>query len=93
MSAVKGEKTASSFQHQFRSMVKKAKALKTRVENSEKFTLVVLSGKRGATTTLKVITSPDATPWVRRLSNSRYRLIVVAVMAMLIYRMIVESSG
>ncbi|PVI03691.1 hypothetical protein DM02DRAFT_669581 [Periconia macrospinosa] len=64
MSALDGEKTASSFQHQFRSVVKKAKDLKTRVDNGEKFTPVAPSGKRSATTAFgnNNIATPPATP-------------------------------
>jgi hypothetical protein len=46
MSALDGNHTASSFQHQFRSITAKAKELKTRVENGEQFIAVQPSKKR-----------------------------------------------
>lgn len=47
MSALDGQKTASSFQHQFRSVVQKAKELKQRVDDGETFAAVTPSKKRG----------------------------------------------
>lgn len=46
MSALDGTRTASSFEHQFRSIIAKAKDLKERVENGEKFAPVT-AAKRG----------------------------------------------
>ncbi|KAF3051986.1 hypothetical protein E8E11_010494 [Didymella keratinophila] len=50
MSAIDGTRTASSFEHQFRSIVAKAKELKKRVDDGETFTAVTAQ-KRGGTTT------------------------------------------
>ncbi|KAF2636389.1 hypothetical protein P280DRAFT_409842 [Massarina eburnea CBS 473.64] len=47
MSALDGEKTASSFQHQFRSVLKKAKELKARADDGETFAAVAPDKKRG----------------------------------------------
>jgi hypothetical protein len=47
MSALDGTRTASSFEHQFRSITQKAKELKSRLDNGEKFTQVSPSKKRG----------------------------------------------
>jgi hypothetical protein len=47
MSALDGTRTASSFQHQFRSIVAKAKELKKRVEDGEKFVPISPAIKRG----------------------------------------------
>lgn len=47
MSALDGTRTASGFEHQFRSITAKAKELKTRVENGEKFEPVQPAKKRG----------------------------------------------
>ena len=47
MSALDGTRTASSFQHQFRSILQKAKELKTRQEAGEEFIPVEASKKRG----------------------------------------------
>lgn len=46
MSAIDGTRTASSFEHQFRSIIAKAKELKKRVEDGETFTAVPAQ-KRG----------------------------------------------
>lgn len=46
MSAIDGTRTASSFEHQFRSIIAKAKELKKRVEDGEVFTAVA-GQKRG----------------------------------------------
>jgi hypothetical protein len=48
MSALDGTRTASSFEHQFRSITAKAKDLKARVDNGEKFEPVRPANKRGA---------------------------------------------
>ncbi|KAF2106673.1 hypothetical protein BDV96DRAFT_471299, partial [Lophiotrema nucula] len=37
MSALDGQRTASSFEHQFRSITQKAKELKSRLDNGEAF--------------------------------------------------------
>ncbi|KAG9201601.1 hypothetical protein G6514_005608 [Epicoccum nigrum] len=50
MSAVDSTRTASSFEHQFRSVVARARELKKRVEDGETFSPVT-APKRGATTT------------------------------------------
>ncbi|KAF3046654.1 hypothetical protein E8E12_011438 [Didymella heteroderae] len=50
MSAIDGTRTASSFEHQFRSIVAKAKELKKRVEDGETFAPVQPSQKRGTAT-------------------------------------------
>jgi hypothetical protein len=47
MSALDGTRTASSFEHQFRSIIAKAKDLKARVDDGEEFTLVPSGKKRG----------------------------------------------
>lgn len=47
MSALDGQRTASSFEHQFRSITQKAKELKARVEKGEKFIAVQPPKKRG----------------------------------------------
>lgn len=47
MSALDGVKTASAFQHDFRSVLAKAKELKARVDDGEVFTPVPPSTKRG----------------------------------------------
>jgi hypothetical protein len=47
MSALDGTRTASSFEHQFRSIIAKAKDLKARVDNGEDFTPVASDKKRG----------------------------------------------
>ncbi|KAJ8107135.1 hypothetical protein OPT61_g9074 [Boeremia exigua] len=49
MSALDGTRTASSFEHQFRSIIAKAKELKKRVEDGEAFA-PISAQKRGATT-------------------------------------------
>jgi hypothetical protein len=46
MSALDGQKTASSFQHQFRSVLQKAKDLKERVDNGETFASVTPTPKK-----------------------------------------------
>jgi hypothetical protein len=46
MSALDGSRTASSFEHQFRSITAKAKELKTRTENGEQFVAVQSLKKR-----------------------------------------------
>ncbi|UPX11597.1 uncharacterized protein EKO05_0002194 [Ascochyta rabiei] len=51
MSALDGTRTANSFEHQFRSIMSKARELKKRVEDGEKFTPVQPGTKRGGTTT------------------------------------------
>ncbi|KAF9699688.1 hypothetical protein EKO04_002343 [Ascochyta lentis] len=51
MSALDGTRTASSFEHQFRSIMAKARELKKRVEDGEKFTPVQPGTKRGGTAT------------------------------------------
>jgi len=50
MSAMDGQKTASAFQHQFRTVLKKAKDLKQRVDDGETFAAVTPSKKRGTLT-------------------------------------------
>ncbi|KAF2733245.1 hypothetical protein EJ04DRAFT_513338 [Polyplosphaeria fusca] len=47
MSALDGTRTASSFEHQFRSITQKAKDLKARVDQGEEFKPVAPSKKRG----------------------------------------------
>lgn len=47
MSSLDGTKTASSFQHSFRSVLKKAKDLKARVDAGESFEAVAPAKKRG----------------------------------------------
>jgi hypothetical protein len=47
MSAMDGQKTVYAFQHQFRSVLKKAKELKQRVDDGETFTAVAPNKKRG----------------------------------------------
>jgi hypothetical protein len=47
MSALDGTRTASSFEHQFRSIIQKAKELKQRADNGETFAAVAPSKKRG----------------------------------------------
>lgn len=47
MSALDGNRTASSFEHQFRSITSKAKELKKRVEDGEDFVPVPPTNKRG----------------------------------------------
>ncbi|KAH7372315.1 hypothetical protein BKA66DRAFT_497119 [Pyrenochaeta sp. MPI-SDFR-AT-0127] len=49
MSSLDGTKTASGFQHDFRSVIAKAKELKNRVEGGEKFEPVQPAKKRGDT--------------------------------------------
>lgn len=46
MSALDGTRTASSFEHQFRSITAKAKDLKARVDNGERFEPVCPANKR-----------------------------------------------
>ncbi|CAI6331508.1 unnamed protein product [Periconia digitata] len=60
MSALDGDKTASSFQHQFRTVLKKAKELKDRVDKGEKFAPVAAVAKRSAAAAQ--LTSPPQTP-------------------------------
>ncbi|KAF1969151.1 hypothetical protein BU23DRAFT_396215, partial [Bimuria novae-zelandiae CBS 107.79] len=50
MSSLDGTKTASSFQHAFRSVLKKAKDFKARVDAGETFKAVAPSKKRGTYT-------------------------------------------
>ncbi|KAI4685297.1 uncharacterized protein J4E84_006024 [Alternaria hordeiaustralica] len=50
MSALDGVKTASGFQHDFRSVLAKAKELKARLESGEEFEPVPPGSKRGQTT-------------------------------------------
>lgn len=47
MSALDGTRTASSFEHQFRSITAKAKELKRRVDDGETFTPVAAATRRG----------------------------------------------
>jgi hypothetical protein len=47
MSALDGTKTASGFEHDFRSVIAKAKELKARVESGEEFEPVQPTKKRG----------------------------------------------
>lgn len=47
MSALDGTRTADSFQHQFRSIIAKAKELKKRVDDGEHFEPVVPPSRRG----------------------------------------------
>lgn len=47
MSAMDGTRTANSFEHQFRSIMSKARDLKKRVEDGEKFEPVEPGFKRG----------------------------------------------
>jgi hypothetical protein len=47
MSALDGTRTASSFEHQFRTITAKAKELKARAEQGEAFQPVAPSNKRG----------------------------------------------
>ncbi|KAF2682372.1 hypothetical protein K458DRAFT_57785 [Lentithecium fluviatile CBS 122367] len=47
MSALDGTRTASAFQHQFRSITQKARELKQRVDSGETFAPVAPSKKRG----------------------------------------------
>jgi len=47
MSALDGQRTASSFQHQFRSVLKKARELKQRVDDGERFVAIQSTNKRG----------------------------------------------
>lgn len=46
MSALDGTRTASSFQHQFRAILRRAKELKARLDAGEKFVPVTPSKKR-----------------------------------------------
>ncbi|KAF2277537.1 uncharacterized protein EI97DRAFT_296884 [Westerdykella ornata] len=48
MSALDGTRTASSFQHQFRAILRRAKELKARLDGGEKFVPVTPSKKRAA---------------------------------------------
>ncbi|EUC44230.1 hypothetical protein COCMIDRAFT_98704 [Bipolaris oryzae ATCC 44560] len=50
MSSLDGKKSAYGFQHDFRSVIAKAKELKARVEGGEEFAPVASSAKRGPTT-------------------------------------------
>ncbi|XP_014555269.1 hypothetical protein COCVIDRAFT_102737 [Bipolaris victoriae FI3] len=59
MSSLDGKKSAYSFQHDFRSVIAKAKELKARVESGEEFAPVASSAKRGPTT-------PVSTPSKRK---------------------------
>ncbi|KAH9873927.1 hypothetical protein IAQ61_004554 [Plenodomus lingam] len=47
MSSINGERTASSFQHQFRHIIAKSKELKQRLENGEEFPPVPPPKKSG----------------------------------------------
>lgn len=47
MSALDGTRTWSSFEHQFRDIIKKAKQLKARLDSGETFTPVPSPKKRG----------------------------------------------
>jgi hypothetical protein len=47
MSALDGNRTASSFEHQFRSITAKAKELKSRADGGETFRPVAPANKRG----------------------------------------------
>ena len=47
MSALDGTRTASSFEHQFRTITAKAKELKARAEKGETFQAVTPVNKRG----------------------------------------------
>lgn len=47
MSSLDGKKSACAFQHDFRSVIAKAKELKARVEGGENFRAVPSSAKRG----------------------------------------------
>ncbi|CAG5172075.1 uncharacterized protein ALTATR162_LOCUS7419 [Alternaria atra] len=62
MSALDGTRTASSFEHQFRTITAKAKELKARAENGETFQPVAPGNKRGQTT--------PATPKKRKNASS-----------------------
>ncbi|KAH5401912.1 hypothetical protein HBI47_192460 [Parastagonospora nodorum] len=62
MSALDGNRTASSFEHQFRSITAKAKELKSRVDNGEKFEAVAPANKRAAGSA----TASPATPRKRK---------------------------
>lgn len=64
MSALDGTRTASSFDHQFRSIIQKAKDLKVRVDNGEKFVPVMSAKKRGMH--LFVVTTSDVADVVSR---------------------------
>ncbi|KAI4953721.1 hypothetical protein J4E91_002569 [Alternaria rosae] len=84
MSALDGVKTASGFQHDFRSVLAKAKELKARLESGEEFELVPPASKRGQTTpaTLKATSkkrkdmssgSEDATPSKKKTATPKSR--------------------
>ncbi|KAH4018230.1 hypothetical protein HBH70_175650 [Parastagonospora nodorum] len=62
MSALDGSRTASSFEHQSRSITAKAKELKSRVDNGEKFEAVAPANKRAAGSA----TASPATPRKRK---------------------------
>ncbi|KAJ4296195.1 hypothetical protein N0V90_006239 [Kalmusia sp. IMI 367209] len=63
MSSLDGTKTASSFQHQFRSVLKKAKEFKARVDDGEKFEPVQPNKKRGMFfSSQPPFSGPKATP-------------------------------
>ncbi|OAL07142.1 hypothetical protein IQ06DRAFT_372185 [Phaeosphaeriaceae sp. SRC1lsM3a] len=64
MSALDGSRTASSFEHQFRSITSKAKELKTRVDNGEVFEPVLAISKRGTTS------ASPATPKKRKAAGT-----------------------
>ncbi|KAF5844260.1 hypothetical protein GGP41_002837 [Bipolaris sorokiniana] len=59
MSSLDGKKSAYGFQHDFRSVIAKAKELRARVEGGEEFEPVASSAKRGPTT-------PVSTPSKRK---------------------------
>ncbi|KAL1603610.1 hypothetical protein SLS60_005198 [Paraconiothyrium brasiliense] len=59
MSALDGTRTAASFQHSLRSVIKKAKEFKARVDDGEKFEAVEPAKKRAGST---VGATPPTTP-------------------------------
>ncbi|KAH7379241.1 hypothetical protein DE146DRAFT_308827 [Phaeosphaeria sp. MPI-PUGE-AT-0046c] len=64
MSALDGTRTASSFEHQFRSITSKAKELKTRADNGEVFEPVQPGNKRG------LMSAYPATPKKRKVMDT-----------------------
>jgi hypothetical protein len=62
MSAIDGNRTSSSFEHQFRSITQKAKELKARVEGGEKF-VAVAPGQGGKGKRSKFMSCPVQSDW------------------------------
>lgn len=72
MSALDGTRTASSFEHQFRSISAKAKELKKRVDDGEKFSPVQPGQKRGLQRLRRVFL--NETRYADQLQEERPRL-------------------